>query len=434
MATGNKSIVREDLLHFVWKYQKLPLASLQTTGGQTLQVKNVGTHNHGEGPDFFNARLLIGDQEWAGNVELHVKSSDWYAHGHESDLNYNNVILHVVWEDDMAVFRKDGTPIPTLALKTYLPREVLDGYQKLFKNSRKKVINCGTGITAVDQFLLDNWLERLFFERLEQKSDLVFDLLEKSKNDWEKVLFALLMKSFGSKVNGDAFLGIAQALDFSIVRKVAHDSFQLEALLQGMAGLLPKEKHDNYIDRLQSEFTFLSNKFDLDPTGISKPAFYGLRPHNFPTIRLSQVAALYHKTPNLFAEIITAKSFDEIAQIFEIVASAYWESHFTFGKTSRRSKKRLTKKFVELLVINAVVPIKFCYAKRSGKEVGEELITLISEIAPENNAIIKKFVSLGLKSGSALQSQAKIQLYNQYCTKNKCLQCAVGTSLLNGNF
>lgn len=426
--------MREDLLHFVWKYQKFSGQSLMTTDKITVQVKNPGTHNHGAGPDFFNARLLIGGQEWAGNVELHVKSSDWYAHGHENDLNYNNVVLHVVWEDDVSVFRKDGSAIATLVLKDYLSRALLMGYRKLLEDSKKAFINCEQDIASVDGFLLDNWLERLFFERLEQKSAAVFELLDQCQNDWEKVLFSLLMKSFGSKVNGEAFLDIARILDFSIVRKVAHDALQLEALLFGTAGLLHEDHLDAYHNQLKQSYGFLENKFNLGGVGIRPPAFYGLRPNNFPTLRLSQVAVLYHKVPNLFSEVVEAKRLSEIVSFFEVSAGEYWNSHYTFGKTSKESKKRLTKNFIELLVVNAIVPIKFCYAKQLGKNVDEELVEMLSGIKPEQNGIIEKFKSAGLRSDNALHTQAKIQLYNHYCTKNKCLQCAVGTSLLNGNF
>ncbi len=425
--------MREDLLHFVWKHQKIPMRSLQTTNGKPIFIKKAGTHNHGEGPDFFNARLEIGAQEWAGNVEIHLKSSDWYAHGHERDRNYDNVILHVVWEDDVSIFRKDGSEIPTLELKSYLSLDLLNSYKKLLQNAKKKFINCERYFGEIDGFLLDNWLERLFFERLQQKSNMVFELLEHSKNDWEKVLFCLLMKNFGLNTNGTAFFAVSQELDFSIIRKISHDQQQLEALFFGMLGLLQNEVQDEYLTRLRMRFDFLKNKFGLQTRVVQKPSFFGLRPNNFPTIRLSQLAAVYHKKANLFSEVVQLKRLEDIYRIFDVTASEYWNEHYTFGKPSKKSTKKLTKSFVELLVLNTIVPIKFCYAKKMGEGAHEGLIELVSRVKAEKNRIIEKFDAMGQHTENAWQSQAKIQLYNAYCTKNRCLQCAVGADLLSGN-
>ncbi|UJH68068.1 DUF2851 family protein [Allomuricauda sp. SCSIO 65647] len=425
--------MREDVLHFVWKYQKFPIRSLQTTNGKPIVITKTGIHNHGEGPDFFNARLEIGSQEWAGNVEIHLKSSDWYAHGHESDRNYDNVILHVVWEDDVSVFRKDGTEIPTLELKNYLSVDLLNSYKKLFQNSKKTFINCERDFGEIDGFLLENWFERLFFERLQQKSNVVFELLEHSKNDWEKVLFCLLMKNFGLNTNGQTFFTASQALDFSIIRKISHDPQLLEALFFGMLGLLQHEVQDEYLTRLRTEFDFLKTKFGLQARVAQKPTFFGLRPNNFPTIRLPQLAAVYHKRANLFNEVIQLKRLQDFYGVFDVSASAYWEEHYTFGKLSKKSTKKLTKSFVELLVLNTIVPIKFCYAKKMGRAVHEELIELASNVKAEKNSIIEKFDYIGQHTENAWQSQAKIQLYNAYCAKNRCLQCAVGADLLSRN-
>lgn len=281
--------MREDLLYFIWKHNKLPTKQLCTGNGEAIAIKATGTQNRFAGPDFFNAKVEIGGQLWAGNVEMHLKSSDWYVHHHETDENYNNVILHVVWEDDIAVFRKDGSQIPTLEVQHYVSDQLLNGYQSLMDNSRTSFINCEKDLKEIDSFVVENWLHRLYIERLEYKSKLILKLLEASKNDWEAVLFMLLAKNFGSKVNGTYFLEQAKQLDFSIVRKTTNEPLQLEALLFGHFGLLNVDDcSDAYFLQLKNEYKYLVRKFGL-VENESKPEFFGLWPLNFPTIRVSQL-------------------------------------------------------------------------------------------------------------------------------------------------
>ncbi len=426
--------MKEDLLHFIWKYKKLQLDDLVGTNNECITIVDTGTHNHLAGPDFFNAKVNIDGQLWAGNVEIHLKSSDWYAHHHEKDANYNNVILHVVWEDDAAVFRSDNSEIPTLELRNYIPKSLLDAYQNLFDKNGVTFINCEKNIAQVDSFLFENWLERLYFERLERKSKCVIELLENSKNDWEQVLFALLLKNFGLKINAASFLSLAQTLDFSTVRKLQFGTLQLESVLYGMSHLLDSEEIlDDYYIQLKKEYAHLKNKFGFEEGSVQKPEFFKLRPPNFPTIRLSQLANLYGDRQNLFSKVIHASRLEELYEIFEVSASAYWNDHFTFGKTSKKSIKRLTKEFIDLLIINSLLPLKFCYAQYQGKEANEEIIQIISQIKKEENSIITNFKHHGISIGNAKESQAILHLYNEYCTQNKCLQCAVGNSLLQGN-
>lgn len=426
--------MREDLLHFIWKYKKLPIGGLATSEGEEVVIDDVGTHNHLAGPDFFNAKIHIGQQLWAGNVEIHVKSSDWYAHHHEQDPKYNNVILHVVWEDDAQVFRSDGSHIPILELKEYIPHHVLKAYRDLLHNKQVRFINCERHIAQTDQLVLDSWIERLFFERLERKSEVVFQLLEESKNDWEKVLFALLMKSFGLNINGEAFLSLAKALDFSVVRKVRDNLLQLECVFFGLAQLIDNEDvQDEYYIRLRKEFGYLKNKFELSATGVLRPDFFKLRPANFPTVRLSQIANLYHVHQNLFSKIIDANQLDDLYAIFDVSASAYWNGHFTFGKPVSERTKKLTKNFIDLLILNAILPLKFCHARYLNYGANTDIVAIASSIGKEKNSIISNFKGQGVLARNAMESQGLLQLYNTYCSKNRCVQCAVGARLLDGN-
>ncbi|MFK5971864.1 MAG: DUF2851 family protein [Flavobacteriaceae bacterium] len=425
--------MREDFLHFIWKYRKFQLTGLVTSENEVVTILDVGSHNHLAGPDFFNAKIDIDGQLWAGTVEIHIKSSDWYAHNHERDSNYNNVILHVVWEDDATVFRSDKTEIPTLELKNYISKNLLEAVQKLFDKKGVHFINCEKDIAEIDGFVFQNWLERLYFERLEQKSVLIDELLEKSQNDWEKVVFTLLLKNFGSKINSESFLSLSRTLDFSVIRKTQNHVLQLESLLFGLLGLLENDSSDQYLISLKREYDYLKHKFNLSSKGVRRPDFFKLRPSNFPTIRLSQFANLYGVHQNVFSKIIEASTSKEIYAIFEISASTYWSNHFTFGKESKKSIKKLTKNFVDLIIINTILPIKFSYAKHLGRDISEELIRMISMTNKEKNTVISSFEKIGARALNAKDSQAFIQLYTQYCTKNKCLQCTVGSSLLQRN-
>ena len=424
--------MREDLLHFIWKYKKLQLENLKGSKNEVIQILDVGSHNLLSGPDFFNAKIQIDEQLWAGTVEMHIKSSDWYAHNHEIDPNYQNVILHVVWEDDCDVFRSDNTVIPTLVLREYISFSLLQEYQKLFYRKERSFINCGNEISGTSDFVLQNWLEVLYFERLERKTDLVAQLLKASNNDWERVFFVLLFKNFGLKINGESFYEIANRLPYPVVRKIQGSKLQMESLFYGFAGFLDNDDTgDHYYNSLKKEFAFLKAKFHFLETPHQKPEFFKLRPSNFPTIRLSQLANLYVLHQNLFSKVVNAKSVEELYLVFTVSASEYWNNHYTFGKVSKNHVKILTRKFVDLLIVNTVLPIKLSYAKHMGRDVPEEIINIISAIAPESNTVISKFKSLNLLFPSAKESQAVIQLYNEYCTKNKCLQCAVGHQLLN---
>jgi hypothetical protein len=425
--------MQEDFLHYLWLHKKLDVLNLKTTHYERLDIINVGQHNHDSGPDFFNGQIRIANQLWAGNIEIHIKSSDWFVHGHEQDSAYDNVILHVVYEHDTNIFRSDNTTIPTLELKQFIDAKLLDNYYKLF-SSKKKWINCEQDFAEVDTFALNNWQERLYFERLERKSKEIEELLKTSKNDWEAVLFKLLAKNFGLKVNGTAFESIANSIPFSVVRKSSSNIDTLEALLFGQAGLLEKEGSSSYYETLKKEYMFLKQKFQLDNQGVIAMKFFRLRPPNFPTIRLSQLANLYYHEQQLFSKVISAEHLETIYALFEVSASTFWKTHFTFDKASKESAKKLTKAFVDLLLINTLIPIKFCYAKQNGEMIDETILDIISNIASEKNAIIEGFSQLTHKSKSALESQAFIQLKTEYCDKNKCLQCAIGNILLtNGS-
>lgn len=422
--------MREDLLHFVWMYRKYPINKLETNSGESIIVESTGVHNHLSGPDFFNAKVELNGQLWAGNIEIHVKSSDWYAHNHQEDSKYDNVVLHVVWDDDVSVFRKDGTQIPTLSLKQYISLELLETYQSLFDLRNYKFINCEKEFIDVDDFLRNNWLDRLFVERLEEKSVFINQLLESTNHDWEQVLFLMLLKTFGSKINKDVFIELGKTIDFSIIRKLHQKPLELESLLLGQARLLDDDQViDSYYQLLKKEYSYLKHKYQLNQP-YKTPEFFRLRPSNFPTIRLAQLSAIYSTNNNLF-HLIIEKDEPNISKIFNLGTSEFWETHYNFGKTSKKSVKKISNSFLDLLMINTIIPLKFCYQRYQGKENNESLFKMMMSIKKEDNSIVDNFRKLHVSIKDAKESQSYIQLYNKYCVKDKCLDCAVGASLMN---
>lgn len=423
--------MKEDFLHYLWKFKKFETLNLRTTQKELITIIKTGDYLELSGPDFFNAQIIIGEQKWAGNIEIHIKSSDWYVHGHEKDVAYENVILHIVWEHDTEIFGKNNTQIPVLILKDYVSQETVNNYRSLI--SPKSWISCEKQIAQIDEFIFKNWQERLFFERLERKSKFIYDLLEETNQDWEAVLFCLLAKNFGLNTNGNSFLQIARSIPFSIIRKESFEVENLEALLLGTSGLLSFEKEDVYFKDLKIRYFYLLHKYQLEPAYTDPVAFFKHRPDNFPTIRLSQLASLYNKHQNLFSKIIALKSVKEIYEVLNVAASLYWQNHYQFDKESPKKSKPLSKSFIDLLIINTIIPIQFAYANIMGESFSEDLIELLNQVSPEKNSIIEKFDSFGIVAKSAFDTQTLLQLKNEYCNQNGCLKCAIGMELLRNN-
>ncbi|WP_286968811.1 DUF2851 family protein [Flavobacterium sp. UBA4854] len=423
--------MKEDFLHYLWKFKKFDSLNLKTVQGEVITILKSGDYLELAGPDFFNAYIEIGNQKWAGNVEIHLKSSDWYLHNHEKDPAYKNVILHVVWENDTAVFRENNTEIPVLVLKDYVSKEIIENYNTLV--APKTWISCERQLKDIDGFVFKNWQERLFFERLERKSKFIYQLLEETNQDWEAVLFCLLAKNFGLNTNGNSFLQISKAIPFAIIRKESFEVENLEALLFGTSNLLNAEKEDVYYKDLKFRYFYLLHKYQIEKTYTEPLQFFKLRPDNFPTIRLSQLAALYHKHQNLFSKIIDLKSVDTVYSLLTVSASQYWQNHYKFDKESIKKSKTLSKSFIGLLILNTIVPLQFAYSNIMGESIAEDLIDFMNEVTSEKNAIIDKFNSFGIKSKTAFDSQALLELKNEYCERKACLKCAIGLELLKNN-
>ena len=391
-------------------------------------VKN-GTYNTNSGPDFLNAQLKIDNQFWSGNIEIHLKSSDWYLHNHEVDSNYDAVILHVVWEHDADIYMKNNIPIPTLVLKDLVDQNLLKNYTNLL-SYKTLWIPCQNQITSIDSFTFFNWKERLFFERLESKSIVICDLLKTSNNNFEAVLFQLLAKNFGLKVNGDSFLQLAQSIDFSIIRKEQFNEQKLAALLFGQAGFFDGMVEEEYFLLLKNEYDYLKHKYNLYPISNKQFSFFRMRPNNFPTIRIAQLVSLFSEQQNLFSKLMKIEKLDAFYTLFSLSVNDFWKIHYTFQTRSKKSDKKLTKSFIDLLLINTIIPLKFVYQKNRGGADEENILKLIQQIKPEKNSIISKFSELKINSTSAFQTQALLELKNNSCAPKRCLECAIGNKLL----
>ncbi|MGY0408343.1 MAG: DUF2851 family protein [Polaribacter sp.] len=424
--------MNEDFLHYVWQFKLFSTLKLQTIQGETVEILKCGMHHKNAGPDFLNAQLKINGQLWVGNVEIHVKSSDWYAHNHEEDKNYDAVILHVVWEHNVAVFMVNNKDLPTLVLKDVVHKYALKKYRNLF-SAQQRWIPCENEIASIDKFTLANWLERLFFERLERKSLEIKTLLIKENNNFETVLFQLIAKNFGLKVNGDSFFKLATSFDFSVLRKVRFSEQQLAALLFGQAGFLDEEIQENYYLQLKTEYAYLKHKFHLKSISKNEFSFFRMRPNNFPTIRIAELVSLFFKHQNLFSKIIEVHQLDLFYALFSVEVHPFWKTHYTFDKVSSASTKKITKPFIDLLLINTVIPLQFLYQKSRGEVNEKILLELMQTLNPEKNSIISKFSELKISSENALETQALLELKNNYCATKRCLECAIGKNILSRN-
>jgi hypothetical protein len=413
----------EKLLQYIWQFQYFNRTSLETSTAETLQIIHPGQANTNQGPDFLNARIRIGDTFLAGSIELHIKTSDWDKHRHQFDKNYSNVILHVVYQHDI-----NSSGLPVLELAPRVSNILLGRYERLMHGS--DLIPCGKGISQVKEITLAAWKERLLAERLTRKAAAIVDLLHHSNHHWEEVCWWLIARHFGSQVNQDAFESIARSIPLSLLAKHKHQIHQLEALLFGQAGLLDQDFTEAYPKLLQREYQFLQHKYQLQKAVIPVQ-FLRMRPGNFPTIRLAQLAMLIHTISHLFSKILEATSLDELKALFKLCANDYWHYHYRFDEPSEYKIKNLGTDMIDHIIINAVCPLLFAYGLFHSQESFKiKSLSWLEETLAESNRITKKFKQLSLEISSAFDSQAFIELNNSYCTPKRCLQCSIGVSLL----
>lgn len=418
----------ERLLQFIWQFQYFNKNELATTAGEDLQVIFPGQYNTNQGPDFTTAKIRIGNTLWAGTVELHIMSGDWQKHHHQNDSNYQNVILHVVWEDDVAFAENNPLQLPVLELKGRISTILLQRYEELMNSS--SFIPCEKSIQSVQDIVWKSWKERLLVERLLRKAATVELYLSQNKYHWEETFWWLLARNFGMKINADAFEAVARSVPLTILSKQKEQIHQLEALLLGQAGLLQYKFEEDYPRLLQREYRFQQNKHRIRPVPIPF-LFLRMRPGNFPSVRLAQLAMLIHNSAHLFARIKDASVISEIYSLFDVTANDYWDYHYRLDELSTFKKKRLGVSMIDNIMINTIIPVLFAYGNYHAEEkYKERAVQWMEGIKGERNSIIHGFNEISVESNSSYDSQALLELKNEYCDKKRCLECSVGNAIL----
>jgi len=421
----------EDFLHYIWKFRLFDKTELKTVEGESIEIYSAGLHNTHSGPDFHNARVKIGDTLWAGNVEVHVPSSDWHKHNHTNDNAYNNVILHVVYRDDEPVILPNGRRLPTLELENRIPPDLYNRFHALVYGNQT-IIPCEGSIKTVDEFTMRSWFTRVLIERLEKRSETVITALNLNRGDWEETFYQFLAANFGFKTNALPFELLAKSLPQNLLAKHKNNAMQIEALIFGQAGFLEDDLTDVYPQSLKKEYDFLRKKYSLTPIENHLWKFMRMRPQNFPTIRLAQFAALVVKSNHLFSKILDIREIKGLRELFtDIPVNPYWDDHYRFDAPSKPMAKNLGASSIDVLLLNTLAVFLFSYGRHLQLEYYiNRSMKLLENLPKEENNIIADFDVLGVKINTAFESQALLELRNNYCNFKKCLQCGIGNKIL----
>ncbi|MDR1764072.1 MAG: DUF2851 family protein [Dysgonamonadaceae bacterium] len=419
----------ESLIHYVWKYRLYDVGNAVANNGSRFEVIDPGLQNSDAGPDFFNAKIKMGDAVWVGNVEIHSASSDWQKHHHEQDKAYNSVILHVTEKIDGDIYDESGRLIPQWEIK--IPEKIVENYRFLLESDYP--VPCAGHIREIPEIYLNDWKSALLTERLERKTNNLLQLLKDYKNDWNTVFYITLSRNFGFGINNDAFERLAKSLPLKCVLKHCDSALQTEALFLGQAGLLADgEQADEYYARLRQEYIFLAKKYKLNPLEAHIFKNLRIRPDNFPHIKIVQLASIIRNRENLFSHVLEIEDKSLFFDLFRSDPSEYWQTHFRFGKLTPKRVRLLGMSSMELLLINTVVPLLFAYGKKKNEEkFTARALNILDSLKPEKNAVITQFSRAGITFRNAGDSQAVIQLKREYCEKKKCIYCRIGHKLLS---
>lgn len=420
----------ENFLHYVWQFRSFDSANLKTAANEDLKITHQGFLNKDAGPDFSNAKIQIGGTIWVGNVEIHIKSSDWLKHSHQNDEAYDSVVLHVVYENDIAIKRTDGSIVPVLELKNRIADDLIKRYESLFLTLTD--FPCTAQIGDVDKLIVDSFLSRTLIERFEQKTGAVIEMLNELKGNWDETFYRFMARNFGFKVNALPFELFASAIPQQIYARHKDNPLQIEALVFGASGFLKDQFVEEYPLRLSAEFQFLQKKYNIKPIEASVWKFMRMRPQNFPTLRLAQFAALIVSANHLFSKTMEIKEVSELRKLFEgLPVNDYWKTHYHFKKQAAGTSIQLGKSSINNLLLNTVALFLFAYGRHtSTQSYINRAVKLLESLPAEQNAITEKFEKAGLKIENAFGSQAILQLKKEYCDKKKCLSCGIGIKIL----
>lgn len=419
--------MNEAFLQFIWQYQYFNRSALATTDMEEVEVIDPGIPNRNQGPDFLDARIRVGKTIWCGPVELHVRAGDWSHHGHDGDPQYGNVILHVVWEDDVGA----AYPVPVLELGGRIPRVMEDTYLGWMRNLRR--IPCEVQLLSQGLSPSRAWLTGLLEERLQRRSDEIISRLALCGGDWETAFWWQLARNFGYCVNADAFEDMARSLHPTLLGRNRHSIQQLEAMLLGQCGLLEVRPTEAYVELLQREYRFLKHKYGLQPVR-TQVKFLRMRPHNFPTVRLAQLAMLLHRIERPFSRLLAVQTVEEAERLLTVTANDFWHYHYRLEKAAGFMEKTLGQGMVDNILINTLVPFLYAHAHQSGRtDLRKRALTWLQETRPERNAAIQVFMDGGGKAASAADTQALLHLEREYCSRKRCMECEIGRCLMTGS-
>lgn len=420
----------ESLLHYFWRNKIFATVPLRTTDGRELRILRGGNPHQDAGPDFKQALIKVDGLLWAGDVEIHVRASDWLRHGHQNDRKYGSIVLHVVYEEDVEL----GLPCPTLELKPYIPPSMIAEYENLSRST--ELLPCRSFLPSVTPLQFTELLSRLAAERYGRKQKEVLDSLHSCHDSWHEAVFRRFVVSFGFRTNAAAFELLAQSLPYKYVLKHKDSRLQVYALVFGQAGMLEAERtgdleNDDYYRMLQDEYRYLRYKYGLVPIPVKMWNLLRLRPQNFPCVRLAQLSECLYRIPDLMDQLLHCGRVEALTHISGFTPNEYWETHRHFGRSSPRHSCQIGEQTVNLLVINTIVPVRLAYATFHGDEtVREEAFSLLEEVGFEDNVITRQYVKAGFPNRSALYSQALLELHKNYCLPKQCLRCDIGCLIL----
>lgn len=425
--------MEEAFLHFIWKFQPFNTRDLLTESGQKILVLQPGSANIDAGPDFKNAKIQIGEIIWNGSVEIHIQAKDWYNHKHHQDEASNNVVLHVVWKNDASIERKDNTVIPTLELKNLVDQHPRLNYKQLFEPGEE--ILCRRFTHKIKPITVLSMKDKVLAQRLESKSEKIFREIALTNYDWEEITWRVLCRNFGFKTNAHPFYELGKSMPLKILKKEAHSQETVEGLLFGQAGFLEEEYDDPYFLALKNEYTFGLKKHSLERwLDLHQWKFLRLRPANFPTIRIAQLAALVSSQENLLSFFIHYRSIKELLEGLKTSQSSYWQKHYLFGKPTKSTIGKLGVSSVDNILINRVTPLLLAYGiHKDMDEMKERALELLASVKAVKNSITNKWMALSMEIKSAFDSQAIIEFNNEYCMRKRCLSCSIGTDVIRSS-
>ena len=419
--------MNEDFLHFIYKNRLWLKDTEILTDNMPFEIIETGLHNHDSGPDFFNAKIKIDGIVWVGNVEIHVNASDWHKHHHDGDQAYDNVILHVVYNSDCDIILHNGRKLPTWEIS--FPHTLYNRYADFKSNDNS--IACTDYIDLVDEFHVAMWMEKMAIERLEHKSEHISEIHKFTNSNWNETLYIVVARNFGFGTNAQPFEMLAMQTPLNVMLHNADNLFALEAITFGQAGMLNGQPNDEYTRKLATEYSFQKAKYGLSPIAESLWKRSKMHPTNFPETRLAQFAALMQNFQKLIDDILNGRFnphfFDNLK------TSEYWETHFSLGEKSSKSKSTgLGQQAIDTILINTVLPFSYFYGKNTNPNFdSEKIVDAMKSVKAESNRETRAFAGIDkIKCESAFDSQALLNLKKNYCDHKRCLNCNIGFQIM----